>query len=314
MSKPTITVVGGTGNQGRAICNSFVKSGRWNVRALTRDPAGANAQALARAGVQLVQGNWESEADLVRAFTGSFAVYGLSVPPWQMHYPNTLSEFDSGRLQADAAKRAGVQLFLWSTLPAVGKDYLQMGGVKLHDDKAKVDEYIKSIGLPAIFISLCAFVESLVDWPLFKFSADGQSLEGWNYTIGKDTPVSFIWVERDLGPAVLALTHSILDSGVPLAQHPLNHTVQPIGSFRASWGDVFRTLGKYSGIPVTHTVVPTVDQRWNADLTKGFIYQDKHGLYPGVELPTPTVKSLGVKAGTLDEYIRGRVVPRLRAQ
>lgn len=49
-------------------------------------------------------------------------------------------------------------------------------------------------------------------------------------------------------------------------------------------------------------------------VTKGFVYQDKHGLYPGVELPTPTVKSLGVKAGTLDEYIRGRVVPRLRAQ
>lgn len=53
----------------------------------------------------------------------------MTYPPW---FQNTLSEFDAGKVQAQAAKDAGVKLFLWSTLPHIG-DYEGLGGVEVFD-------------------------------------------------------------------------------------------------------------------------------------------------------------------------------------
>ena len=50
----TVVVVGATGLQGRAVTRHLLSSG-WQVRALTRDPNGAPARALAGAGAQLVR-------------------------------------------------------------------------------------------------------------------------------------------------------------------------------------------------------------------------------------------------------------------
>lgn len=44
-----------------------------------------------------------------------------------------MGEYDQGVLQADAAKEANVQLFLFSTLPYVGPDFMGLGGVELYD-------------------------------------------------------------------------------------------------------------------------------------------------------------------------------------
>ena len=44
-----------------------------------------------------------------------------------------MSEYDQGVLQADAAKEAGVQLMIWSTLPYVGPEFMNLGGCELYD-------------------------------------------------------------------------------------------------------------------------------------------------------------------------------------
>eukprot|EP00730_Choanoeca_flexa_P020166 TRINITY_DN9860_c0_g1_i9.p3 TRINITY_DN9860_c0_g1~~TRINITY_DN9860_c0_g1_i9.p3 ORF type:complete len:102 (+),score=25.34 TRINITY_DN9860_c0_g1_i9:276-581(+) len=61
-------------------------------------------------------------------------------------------ETQLGKTMADAAKEAGVKLFIWSTLPAA--ETISEGKIKVPhlDDKAKVDEYIKSIELPAVYL------------------------------------------------------------------------------------------------------------------------------------------------------------------
>jgi uncharacterized protein YbjT (DUF2867 family) len=50
----TVVVVGATGLQGRAAAQHLLNGG-WRVRALTRDPDGAPARALASAGAQIVR-------------------------------------------------------------------------------------------------------------------------------------------------------------------------------------------------------------------------------------------------------------------
>ncbi|KAG5651149.1 hypothetical protein H0H81_009721 [Sphagnurus paluster] len=132
-SKPIITVVTGTGAQGRAISRAFHRSGKWHVRVLTRNPTGQVAQALEMEGMELVQGNFEDKGALLRVFEGAFAVYSVTIPPWHQQYDLSMGEYEQGVLQADAAKASNVQIFLFSTLPYVGPHFMGLGGVELYD-------------------------------------------------------------------------------------------------------------------------------------------------------------------------------------
>ncbi|KAG6850647.1 hypothetical protein H0H93_010840, partial [Arthromyces matolae] len=130
---PQVVVVTGTGAQGRAVSQAFHNSGLWQVRVLTRNPDGKVATDFKSRGMEVVKANFEDKASLLRAFEGAYAVFSVTIPPWHKNYTNTLEECDQGKLQADAAKESNVQLFLFSTLPYVGPDYMGMGGVELYD-------------------------------------------------------------------------------------------------------------------------------------------------------------------------------------
>ncbi|KAG6910788.1 hypothetical protein DXG01_007676 [Tephrocybe rancida] len=255
--KPIIAVVTGTGAQGRAVSRAFHKSGIWEVRVLTRNPTGEVAMALKSEGMTIVQADFEGKAALLQAFEGAYAVYSVTIPPWHQSYTNKLGEYEQGVLQADAAKEANVQLILFSTLPYVGPDYMGLGGVELYDAKARTNDYITSIGLPGVYIGTSAFIDNVHSWPLVK-EVDGGAI--WSFVVDKEKPVVFLvnsrqWVERDLGPTALAITESFRLSGTPLAEHPLNHTIQPIGSWRGTWGDVSREIQKQTGLETRHTIM-----------------------------------------------------------
>jgi nucleoside-diphosphate-sugar epimerase len=144
--------VTGTGAQGRAISRAFNNSGKWHVRVLTRDPTGPVAKALGREGMELVQVNFEDKESLRKAFRGAYAVsqyratvavlslealqvFSVTIPPWHKMYSITMGEYEQGVLQADIAKEANVQLFLFSTLPYVGPNFMGLGGVELYDGR-----------------------------------------------------------------------------------------------------------------------------------------------------------------------------------
>ncbi|RDB19842.1 NmrA-like family domain-containing protein 1 [Hypsizygus marmoreus] len=291
-NKPIITVVTGTGAQGRAVSRAFHDSSKWHVRVLTRNPSGPVAQEFEKQGMEIVQGNFEDRDSLLKAFQGAYAVYSVTIPPWHQSYTNTLGEYEQGVLQADVAKESNVKLFLFSTLPYVGPEYMGLGGVELYDAKARTNDYVTSIGLPAVYIGTPAFIDNVHSWPLVKAVDNGAKLESWDYVVDAEKPVVFLWVERDLGPSALAIVESFL------------------GSWRGTWGQVAREIQKQTGIETHHTVVPDADQRWHKDLTNAFIYQNNHGLYPTIDFPTKVLTSdLGVEFGTLEDFVRTKIVP-----
>jgi len=62
---------------------------------------------------------------------------------------------------ADAAKTAGVKLFVWSSLVSVTElSQGRLTAVVHFDDKHKIAEYIKSIGIPSTTVILGCFIES----------------------------------------------------------------------------------------------------------------------------------------------------------
>jgi uncharacterized protein YbjT (DUF2867 family) len=53
---------------------------------------------------------------------------------------------------ADASKAAGVDRFIWSSLPNVSKEtHGELTAVKHFDSKAAVEEYVRGTGQPASF-------------------------------------------------------------------------------------------------------------------------------------------------------------------
>ena len=70
MSKPTILVIGATGAQGGSVVEYLLKSGHYNVAALTRDPTKDKAKALESKGVHVFKGDLSDPVSLKTAFKG----------------------------------------------------------------------------------------------------------------------------------------------------------------------------------------------------------------------------------------------------
>ena len=70
------------------------------------------------------------------------------------------TEVPHGKAMADAAKRAGVKLLIWSTLPSIARLSGGRFPVKEFDGKEEVADYIASLGLPATLLFLGTYMES----------------------------------------------------------------------------------------------------------------------------------------------------------
>ncbi len=113
--KKIIAVVGATGAQGGGLVRAILedKSGEFAARAITRDVNSAKAQALARLGAEVVAANVDDAESLKQAFAGAHGVFCVTFF-WD-HF-SVEKEMAEARNMAEAAKAAGVQHVIWSTL------------------------------------------------------------------------------------------------------------------------------------------------------------------------------------------------------
>ena len=145
-----ILVTGATGQQGGATVRHLLKNG-WSVRGLTRNQNSPAAQALAETGVEVVQGDLDDRASLDRALAGVYGGYS---------FPNMASgiegEVRQGKLMADAAKAAGVAHFVQGSVGGAERQ----SGVPHFDSKWQIEEYVRSLGLPATFLRPVFFMDN----------------------------------------------------------------------------------------------------------------------------------------------------------
>jgi uncharacterized protein YbjT (DUF2867 family) len=115
VSKKTIAVVGATGAQGGGLVRAILAdpSGGFAARALTRNTSSEKAQALAKAGVEVAAADIDDVGSLRKAFEGAYGVFGVTAF-WEHFSPE--KELAQANAMAQAAKDAGVEHFVWSTL------------------------------------------------------------------------------------------------------------------------------------------------------------------------------------------------------
>ena len=169
--KKIIAVVGATGAQGGGLARAILadRNGGFAVRAITRKPDSEKAQALKNAGAEIVAADADDPASIRRAFTGAYGAFCLT-NFWEHFSPER--ELTQARNQAQAAKDAGPQHVIWSTLEDTRKwvpledDRMPtlMGKYKVphFDAKGEADGIFRELGVPTTFLLTSFYWDNLI--------------------------------------------------------------------------------------------------------------------------------------------------------
>lgn len=200
MTKQTITVVGGTGAQGGGVVDALLASGQYAVRVASRNPASAPAEALDKRGVQVVKGDLLEPSSLRAAFQGAHGAFVVTNfwDPTQMQ-----NETEIGNAAVKEARAAGVQHFIWSTLP----DAKELTGGRLElphfTGKARVDAAVEAAKFPRH-----TFVQAPFYFQNFLTALAPQPLpnggRGWAVPMDPAARVIHAGDVKDVGRAVAA--------------------------------------------------------------------------------------------------------------
>lgn len=192
----SILVSGATGQQGNAVVRELLKSG-WRVKALTRNPDGDVAQALASAGAELVRGDMFERDSIDALLHGVYGVFSAQ----QFWEHGVDGEVRQGKLLADAAKAAGVEHFVYSS--AAGAD--RGSAIPHFDSKWEIEQYIWALGLTATVIRPTGFMENFY----FPGWLDGIRNGTLAIPLAEDKPCQYIAAD-DIG-ALVAIAFSRRD-------------------------------------------------------------------------------------------------------
>jgi uncharacterized protein YbjT (DUF2867 family) len=169
--KKIIAVVGATGAQGGGLVRAILEdpSGGFAPRAITRDANSDKAKELAKLGAEVVAADVDDADGLKRAFRGAHGAYCVTFY-WAHMKPE--KEVAEAVLMARAAKDAGLQHVIWSTLEdtrrwvPLSDDRMPtlMGKYKVphFDAKGESDHVFSDMGVPTTFLLTSFYWDNLI--------------------------------------------------------------------------------------------------------------------------------------------------------
>ena len=190
--KKLIAVIGATGQQGGAVVRALQASGQFKVRALTRDPA--KHPKLAD---EVVAADLNRPETLRAAFAGAHGVF-LVTNAWEAGR----DESRQALAAVNAAKDAGVQHLVWSTLPDVETISGATIDVPHFTDKAKVERAVREAGFVYYtFVIAPFYYQNLLGALSPQKQADGTA--GWALPLDPEKRVIHMGDIAEIGPIVL---------------------------------------------------------------------------------------------------------------
>lgn len=169
--KKIIAVVGATGAQGGGLVRAIVadRAGSFVARAITRNPGSDKAKELAALGVEVVAGDADDEKSMEKAFSGAYGAFCVT-NFWEHLSPER--EIAQATAMARAAKAAGVQHAIWSTLED-SRRFIPLDDDRmptLHgkwkvphfDAKGVADQAFIDAGVPTTFLLTSFYWDNLI--------------------------------------------------------------------------------------------------------------------------------------------------------
>ncbi len=156
--KDLIVITGATGQQGGSTARALLAEGH-KVRAVTRKPESDAARALAKLGAEVVAGDLDDAASIERALAGAWGAYAVQ-NTWEAGVER---EEQQGLRFAESAKRAGVKHLVYASVGSAHRTT----GIPHFDNKWRVEERVRSIGLPSFTIVRPVFFMENLAGPWF---------------------------------------------------------------------------------------------------------------------------------------------------
>ena len=190
MENKIIAVIGATGSQGKGVVNALIKDGTFKVRAISRNPDNYSGKAD-----EVVKADLADLSTLTEAFKGSHGVFVVT------NFWEGADEIAQGKIAIQAAKDAGVDHFIWSTLPNVEKISNGKFDVPHFTGKAKVDELVKEAGFENhTFVQPPFYFQNFIGMMGPQPKEDGSM--GWTLPLDPTKKVIHMSDINDLGKVV----------------------------------------------------------------------------------------------------------------
>jgi uncharacterized protein YbjT (DUF2867 family) len=182
--KKIIAVVGATGSQGGGLVRAILNDpkGGFGVRAIVRDVNSLKAKELAKLGAEVVPGDVDDVESLKKAFKGAYGAYCVTFY-WAHMSPDR--EIANAKALATAAKAAGVQHAIWSTLEDVRK-FVPLSDNRMptiqgkykcphFDTKGESNRFFTDLGVPVTFLQTTFYWDNFIFFGLGpKKGPDGK--------------------------------------------------------------------------------------------------------------------------------------------
>jgi len=169
--KKIIAVVGATGAQGGGLVRAILSDprGGFSARALTRHVNSDKAKALAKLGAEVVAADVDDVESLKRAFEGAYGAFCVTFF-WEHFSPE--KELAEAANMAQAAKHAGIQHVIWSTLEDTRK-WVPLSDNRMPtlkgkykvphiDAKGEANHVFTDLGLPVTFLQTSFYWENFI--------------------------------------------------------------------------------------------------------------------------------------------------------
>jgi uncharacterized protein YbjT (DUF2867 family) len=170
-NKKTLVVIGATGAQGGGMARAVAadKGSPFAARGVTRKVDSDKAKALSAQGIEVVGGDLDDQKSLEQAFKGAAAAFCVT-NYWEHFSPER--ELAQARNLAQAAKTAGLEHVIWSTLEDTRKWVplsdnrmpTLMGKYKVphFDAKGEANQLFRDAGVPTTFLLTAFYWENLI--------------------------------------------------------------------------------------------------------------------------------------------------------
>ncbi|MEW6323500.1 MAG: NmrA/HSCARG family protein [Acidobacteriota bacterium] len=238
MSK-VIVISGATGQQGGATLRALVGKG-FTLRALTRTPDSAAAQAVKTLGAEIVRADLDDEASLRAALTGAWGAYAVQ-NTWTA---GVEGEEAQGHRFAKIAREAGVEHFVYASVASADRQT----GIPHFENKFRVEGTVRALGFPSYtIVRPVFFMENLVT-PWFL---NGDRLVS---ALEPDTPLQMIAVQDVGAYGALAFTDA-----------RFRNLEIDIAGDTASMAEAAATLTRAFGRPIEYVQIPMSEIRKNSE-------------------------------------------------
>jgi uncharacterized protein YbjT (DUF2867 family) len=159
--KNTILVIGATGNQGEAVWQALLKTD-FAIRAFVRkhtpkQPQNPKIHQLKEQGIEITEGDLDDFDSLTHAMNGVYGVFSVI----NFQDGGVAKEEERGKRVADAAKKSGVEHFVYSSVGGADRN----SGVPHFESKWHVEQHIRTLALSSSIIRPTTFMTNLMEMP-----------------------------------------------------------------------------------------------------------------------------------------------------